>query len=834
MDLQEEEYLTASEGDDSDDDYTDAGEDILDSDNEDSLSTDNLSYGRSVVSQIQAENDDDFLAECCHLIAMTQPEEDDQSIIADIFKNSPRMACVEECAHQSMEDIRESDMPQVSLGNLSMMQFNEATNSDVENHAILEAKVACDSSRFTANSVKMSNDLRIDRSVAKVKSLLDVQEDQLAESLDVPSQCSAVSACVGSSSGDLILDKMENTKSELIPNNFIPNVSQDVAFDVTEENDEEGIWSILTDNLYYLKVNPSCDSSPIKFQNPEIEKLTNSAKKKFFNADNNNVPEKEEIGLEQKELKFHRKFQTNEFERDQQYDGLNVTIDEKFDPTKHITTTYLWTNRSERLLEPKITTTEASWFPEGNFHITTKGETTGYLLDGTPIRVKTLVDSGATKPILNTKFYNRTKFLHQYPKFKIKPRKIKVADGRVIVIDECVNMVISFGSHIFEMVVYLLDMDDNFDFVIGQKAMCELEGGPNFGTLTFHFLMRSIPLKAMKEVTIKPGESRMYGIQMLAVPPEFKGGTGVIKLRSENPGMLPQTLKLKVDKRGRGLIRAHNDGDVSWTINLGETMGSIDMRSLGYFHINRDTIMEAVEDQCRFLTEDETCEYFCKMIDDHNELYNAVNTRLKRRYDKNNEDTNIATQTDPYPWLEENDPRRSLTDQQIIERYVNLTEADLTAKEKRTLIKVIMKYKQAFSLRDEIGTCPHMEVELELKDTKPFFIRPFPIKEGEKDLIDKEMRKGCLLGILIKGMTSYSSPIMLIPRKQGGIPRIVTDFRHLNTRLVTLHPSIPLVRDAIQILGASGCEVISVIDLRDAYHTLKLSKKSQKYCGITP
>ena len=36
-----------------------------------------------------------------------------------------------------------------------------------------------------------------------------------------------------------------------------------------------------------------------------------------------------------------------------------------------------------------------------------------------------------------------------------------------------------------------------------------------------------------------------------------------------------------------------------------------------------------------------------------------------------------------------------------------------------------------------------MEVELELKDTKPFFIRPFPIKEGEKDIIDKEMRKGC-------------------------------------------------------------------------------------------
>ena len=144
------------------------------------------------------------------------------------------------------------------------------------------------------------------------------------------------------------------------------------------------------------------------------------------------------------------------------------------------------------------------------------------------------------------------------------------------------------------------------------------------------------------------------------------------------------------------------------------------------------------------------------------------------------------------------------------------------------------KYRKAFSLRDEIGLCQSMEVELELKDESPFFIRPFPIKESDKDIVDKEMRKGCLLGILKKGMSSYSSPIMLIPRKLSGIPRIVTDFRHLNSRLVTLQPSIPLVRDAIQILGASGCEILSLADLRDAYHTLRLSERSKKFCGITP
>ena len=175
-----------------------------------------------------------------------------------------------------------------------------------------------------------------------------------------------------------------------------------------------------------------------------------------------------------------------------------------------------------------------------------------------------------------------------------------------------------------------------------------------------------------------------------------------------------------------------------------------------------------------------------------------------------------------------------MTDRECLENYTDLSDSDITEREKNNLYKVLYKYKKAFSLRDKIGLCQSMEVELELRDETPFFIRPFPIKESDKDIVDKEMRKGCLLGILKKGMSSYSSPIMLIPRKLSEIPRIVTDFRHLNSRLVTLQPSIPLVRDAIQILGASGCEILSLADLRDAYHTLRLSERSKKFCGITP
>ena len=55
-------------------------------------------------------------------------------------------------------------------------------------------------------------------------------------------------------------------------------------------------------------------------------------------------------------------------------------------------------------------------------------------------------------------------------------------------------------------------------------------------------------------------------------------------------------------------------------------------------------------------------------------------------------------------------------------------------------MEVLYKYKEVFSLRDEIGTCPNIEVEIDVTDKSPFFIRPYHVKEEDKALIDKDMK----------------------------------------------------------------------------------------------
>ena len=75
---------------------------------------------------------------------------------------------------------------------------------------------------------------------------------------------------------------------------------------------------------------------------------------------------------------------------------------------------------------------------------------------------------------------------------------------------------------------------------------------------------------------------------------------------------------------------------------------------------------------------------------------------------------------------------------------------------------------------------------------------------------------------------------MLISRKLTKDKGVVTDFRHLNVRIAKNNLVYPLVRDIFSVLGSSKCEVLSVLDLKDAFHFLRLSKHSKEYCGILP
>ena len=129
-----------------------------------------------------------------------------------------------------------------------------------------------------------------------------------------------------------------------------------------------------------------------------------------------------------------------------------------------------------------------------------------------------------------------------------------------------------------------------------------------------------------------------------------------------------------------------------------------------------------------------------------------------------------------------------------LEKYIDLDKSCLMDKEKGEVMEMLFKYKEVFSLRDEIGTCPKIEIEIDVTDKSPFFIWPYHAKEEDKTLIDREMKHLCHLGILKEGFSAYSSPVMLISRKLMQDKRVVTDFRHLNIRIAKNNLAYPCLK----------------------------------------
>ena len=63
----------------------------------------------------------------------------------------------------------------------------------------------------------------------------------------------------------------------------------------------------------------------------------------------------------------------------------------------------------------------------------------------------------------------------------------------------------------------------------------------------------------------------------------------------------------------------------------------------------------------------------------------------------------------------------------------------------------------------------NIEVEIDVTDKSLFFIRPCHVREEDKMILDREMKRLCYLGILKEGFSAYSSPVMLISKKSQKI-----------------------------------------------------------------
>ena len=269
-------------------------------------------------------------------------------------------------------------------------------------------------------------------------------------------------------------------------------------------------------------------------------------------------------------------------------------------------------------------------------------------------------------------------------------------------------------------------MHEDVDLVIGIKSLFELEGIINSQDSCVKFLNRSIPFFPKEEVTVKPRDQKVLTLEAPFME-EISGMaiTKMIDIKEQKT----LTMKLKFI-RNRSIFKVTNSLHEAVYFHPKEILGIIDLRLLGYYKIKQGIWQQNPSCMYHFKSANEFCNKFNKLI----------NTLRKEEKETCN--------TDKYPWLDDSNERKHMTDREILDKYINLEDCCLTKWEKQKLRYIIYDYKDAFSLRDEIGTCPNIKVEIDVTDNSLFFIRPFHVKEEDKAILDKEMKWLCYLGIL--------------------------------------------------------------------------------------
>ena len=489
------------------------------------------------------------------------------------------------------------------------------------------------------------------------------------------------------------------------------------------------------------------------------------------------------------------------------YDGITpeLNVNMEYDAVD-VTTTYLG-HESIRITD--------LFRPKQAFPIYSNCHAWGQFIGGGMLDI--LLDTGASKSYMSKGFYMRHPHLHKYPKFNSTVRNLQVGNGELVTTLFVIPFVFKIGKHLFEVYTLVSEIQQNMDIILGFKNMFEIEGEISCHTSQFKFLNRSLSIFILSTHRIKVGakayvKAKVPFIEKLsehAIAKLFyKVSLGTIKIR------LVDNLTI---------IQIINNTPSTMYLSPEESIGIVDLRSLGYYNIKPQVM--------------------------HFNLTGAHNLFSKWNLDLRFEEhfVKISTQNvcyqkrevvrkspDPYPWLDEDNPWRNMMDEEILYKYIDLSKSHLTDKEKEEVMDLIVTYKKAFSIRDEIGKCPDIKVKIEVNDPSTFFVRPFPIAEEDKPLMDKCMQKLVSLGILTKNSTTHTCPVMLVTRKGNERKRPAVDFRLLNTRIVRRNTSTPLLRDIFIMLGRAQCEVLSCVDLKEASHSLPLTPEAKEFCGILP
>ena len=298
---------------------------------------------------------------------------------------------------------------------------------------------------------------------------------------------------------------------------------------------------------------------------------------------------------------------------------------------------------------------------------------------------------------------------------------------------------IKLENQTIQIKALVCDLECPHDILIGRTSLAHLSAWQDYVTNRLYIQQISIPIVAKNNVRILPGCTRIVSAALKTGKSTFTPrntimGKGVAYVRPFNKTLPLRPIEIEFENN-KCCLEIHNSSYSAVNFLFGSEIAYFDARSKGLVQANNSKhfpIDQYLHDRVTPTTLSPKPLAYDKPIDP------SEMPRISTCTDTITDDTNVPTKDDKYPWLDPDNKRRHMTDAEILRHKLNLEDSLLDDKGKEEFLTKTDDFHDVFSLRDEIGTCPFIEVHLKLKDETPFFVQPYPTREEQKKVIQKE------------------------------------------------------------------------------------------------
>ena len=161
---------------------------------------------------------------------------------------------------------------------------------------------------------------------------------------------------------------------------------------------------------------------------------------------------------------------------------------------------------------------------------------------------------------------------------------------------------------------------------------------------------------------------------------------------------------------------------------------------------------------------------------------------------------------------------------------LDLSDTPLDESQQAQFRSLVQEYRDIFALSPaELGRTNIVQHRIDTGDHQPIRQRPYRVSDTQRGIIEEHITDMLNRGIIQPSVSPWSSPIILV-KKKDGTDRFVVDFRRLNSITRKDSYALPRVDDALDALH--GTRYFSSMDLMSGYWQVEMEAASREHTAF--